>query len=147
MLREKLKYIPYWNVKCSWQNKSEEVWFVCQEEQIIFMHQAKKNKKTYLNRLLKLLKLGSELSSASLKTGRTVGNCDLWRRVAVGKEILNDSDPQSLICLVKSNFKKAKVELTAVFTGENKSISTCTGRRELKGLRLNSCVALKEKHL
>ncbi len=39
--------------------------------------------------------------------------------------------------------KKQTVEPTAMFNSERKSISTCTMRRELKGLGLNSCVALR----
>lgn len=58
-------------------------------------------------------------------------------------KILIDRDRRSLKLLVKSNHKKATVEPTAMFNSESKSISTCTKRRELKGLGLNSCVALR----
>jgi len=46
----------------------------------------------------------------------------------------------SLKCLVFG--EKTKVELTAVFNSESKN--THTVQRELKGLRLNSCVALRK---
>lgn len=45
-------------------------------------------------------------------------------------KILNDHYQKSLKCMVKFNSK-------------NKSISTHTALRELKGLRLNNCVALR----
>ncbi len=51
---------------------------------------------------------------------------------------------RSLKRLVKSNCKKTTVELTAMFDSESKSISTRTMQRELKGLGLNSCVALRK---
>lgn len=53
---------------------------------------------------------------------------------------MSDRDQRSLTRLVKSNRKKT-IELTALFNGESKSISTHTMRRELKGLGLYSCVA------
>ena len=46
--------------------------------------------------------------------------------------------------LVKSNCRKTTVELRAMFNSESKSISTRTMQRELKGLGLNSCVALRK---
>ena len=62
----------------------------------------------------------------------------------VGKKILIDRDQQSLKRLVKSNGTKTTEELRAMFNSESKIISTCTMRRELKGLGLNSCVALRK---
>uniref|UniRef100_A0A4W4FZR4 Lysine--tRNA ligase n=1 Tax=Electrophorus electricus TaxID=8005 RepID=A0A4W4FZR4_ELEEL len=44
----------------------------------------------------------------------------------------------------KSDRRKTTVELGDMFNSESKSISTSTMRRELKGLRLNSCVALRK---
>ncbi len=60
------------------------------------------------------------------------------------KKILNDHDRWSLKRLVKSNRKKTTVELMDMFNRESKSISTRTMRRELKGLGLNSCIALRK---
>ena len=51
---------------------------------------------------------------------------------------------ESLKCLSKSNQRKTTVELRAMFNSESKSISTRTMWRELKGLGLNSCVALRK---
>ena len=46
---------------------------------------------------------------------------------------------------MKSNRKKTTtVELTGMFNSDSKSIFTRTIRRELKGLGLNSCVALRK---
>ena len=47
-------------------------------------------------------------------------------------------------CLVKSNGIKTTVELRAMFKSESNIISTRTMRRELKGLGLNSCGALRK---
>jgi len=55
-----------------------------------------------------------------------------------------DRDRRSLKRLVKSNRRKTTVELRAMFNSESKSISTRAVRRELKGLGLNSCVALRK---
>lgn len=48
----------------------------------------------------------------------------------------------SITCKLKSNRRKTTVELGVMFNSESESISTHTMRKELKGLRLNSCVAL-----
>lgn len=45
---------------------------------------------------------------------------------------------------MRSNRRKTTVELRAMFNSESKSIYTCTVQRELKGLGLNSCVALRK---
>ncbi|MEQ2213567.1 hypothetical protein XENOCAPTIV_017087 [Xenoophorus captivus] len=60
------------------------------------------------------------------------------------KKILNDCDQRSIKHLVKSNRRKTTVELQAMFNRKSKSISPHTMRRELKGLGLNSCVALRK---
>ena len=54
------------------------------------------------------------------------------------------SRKKSLRGLVKSNGRKTTVELRAVFNSDSKSVSTCTMQRELNGLGLNSCVALRK---
>ena len=51
---------------------------------------------------------------------------------------------ESLKRLAKSNQRKTTGELRGVFNSESKSISTHTMWRELKGLGLNSCVALRK---
>ncbi len=73
-----------------------------------------------------------------------MGNHHLQGRMW-SEKILNDRDWRSLKRLVKSNCKKkTEVKCTAIFNSESKSISTCTMRRKLKGLGLNSCVALRK---
>ncbi len=52
-------------------------------------------------------------------------------------------DRWSLKRLVKSNRKNTTL-VTAMFNSEGKSISTCTMWRDLKGLGLNRCVALRK---
>uniref|UniRef100_A0A3B5RET6 Tc1-like transposase DDE domain-containing protein n=1 Tax=Xiphophorus maculatus TaxID=8083 RepID=A0A3B5RET6_XIPMA len=108
--------------------------------QIIGMHQAEKTSKEIaettriglrtVQRIIKNWKDGGEPSSSRKKCGR--------------KKILNDGDRRLLKHLVKSNGRKTTAELRSMFNCESKSISTRTMRRELKGLGLNSCVAVRK---
>ena len=47
----------------------------------------------------------------------------------------------------KKRKKKTAVEVTAMSNSESKSFSKCIIWRELRGLGLNSCVALRKPHI
>ena len=72
-----------------------------------------------------------------------MGNNLSSRKNVVGKKSIEkiqlDHDRRSLKHLMKSNIRKTTVELKA-----SESKSTRTMRRELKGLGLNNCVALRK---
>lgn len=108
--------------------------------QIIGMHQAEKTSKE----IAETTKIGLRTVQRIIKNWKDSGDPSSSRKKCGRKKILNDRDRRSLKRLVRSNRRKTTVELRAMFNSESKSISTRTMRRELKGLGLNSCVALRK---
>uniref|UniRef100_A0A8C9RQZ3 Transposase Tc1-like domain-containing protein n=1 Tax=Scleropages formosus TaxID=113540 RepID=A0A8C9RQZ3_SCLFO len=107
-----------------------------QKGQIIGLHQAKKTTKEIAET--------TKTFQSIIKTWKDSGEPSSSRKKCGLKKILNDRDWRSLKRLVKSNRKKRTVELTVMFNSESKSISTHTMQRELKGVGLSSCVALRK---
>lgn len=108
--------------------------------QIIGMHQAEKTSKE----IAETTKIGLRTVQRIIKNWKDSGDPSSSRKKCGRKKILNDRDRRSLKRVVRSNRRKTTVELRAMFNSESKSISTRTMRRELKGLGLNSCVALRK---
>ena len=105
---------------------------------IIGMHQAEKTS----NEIAETSKIGLRTGQRITKNWKDSGE-PLFLRKKCGEKILIDRDQRSLKGLVKSNRRKTTVELRAMFDSESKSISTLRMQRELKGLGLNTCVALR----
>lgn len=108
--------------------------------QIIGMHQAEKTSKE----IAEAAKIGLRTVQRIIKNWKDSGDPSTSRKKCGRKKIPNDRDRRSLKRLVRSNQRKTTVELRAKFRSGRKSVSTRTMRRELTGLRLNSCAALRK---
>jgi len=104
------------------------------------MHQAEKTSKE----IAETTKIGLRTVQRIIEIWKDSGEPSSLREKCGRKKILTDRDRRSLKLLVKSNRRKTTVELRAMFDSESKSISKRTMRKELKGLGLNSFVALRK---
>ena len=124
------RHIPW-----SWKDVS-----LFEKGQIIGMHQAEKTSKE----IAETAKIGLRAVQRIIKNWRDSGKPLSSRKKCGRKNILIERDRRSLKCLVKTNRRKTTAELRAMFNSESKSISTCTVWKELKGLWLSRCVALRK---
>ena len=108
--------------------------------QITGMPQAEKTSKEIAG----TTKIGLRAAQCIIKNWKDSGEPSSSRKKCGRKKILIDCDWWSLKRLVKSNHRKTTVELRAMFNSESKSVSTHTMWRELRGLGLSSCVALRK---
>ena len=100
--------------------------------QIIGMYQAEKISKM----TAETTNIGLRIVQCIIKNWKDSGEPSSLNKKCGQNTIPIDRDCRSLKRLVKSNRRKTRVDLRAMFNSESRSISTRTMRRELKGTQL-----------